>query len=124
MKLTNQQIYNHAQNINRVFTDMKVYLPVKVNFFLQKNSQLLLKLAQEIEEARLEIFKQYGELNADKTQYVIPPEKISIASQEIEDLFSIEQEVDIVKFSIEKFSDNIELSLEQMNAIMFMIEEA
>ena len=123
MKLTNQQIYNHAQNINRVFTDMKVYLPVKVNFFLQKNSQLLLKLAQEIEEARLSIFQTYGDLTEDKTQYVIPSEKIPVASQEIEDLFSIEQEVDIVKFSIESFN-NIELSLEQMNAIMFMIEEA
>ena len=124
MKLTNQQIYTYAQNINRVFTDMTKYLPVKVNFFIQKNSQLLIKLAQEIEEARLAIFKQYGELNADKTQYVIPPEKISIASQEIEDLFSIEQDVNIIKFSIEKFNDDIELSLEQMNAIMFMIEEA
>ena len=123
MKLTNQQIYNHAQNINRVFTDMKVYLPVKVNFFLQKNSQLLLKLAQEIEEARLSIFQTYGDLTEDKTQYIIPSEKIPAASQEIEDLFSIEQEVDIVKFSIESFN-NIELSLEQMNAIMFMIEEA
>ena len=79
MKLTNQQIYTYAQNINRVFTDMKVYLPVKVNFFLQKNSQLLIKLAQEIEEARLAIFKQYGELNADKTQYVSPPAIISIS---------------------------------------------
>ena len=42
--------------------------------------------------------------------------------KELKDLFSIEQEVNIYKFNIEDLGD-IKLTSNQMNAILFMIED-
>lgn len=122
MKLTNYEIYTYAQQLNSAFTNKNLYLPARVNFFLQKNTQLLLTLAQEIEESRLNIIRHYGIANIETGNIEIPADKVEIASNEIQELLMLEQEVNITKININKFGD-IELSLEQMNAIMFMIEE-
>lgn len=122
MKLTNYEIYTYAQQLNSAFTNKNLYLPARVNFFLQKNTQLLLTLAQEIEESRLNIIRHYGIANIETGNIEIPAGKVEIASNEIQELLMLEQEVNITKINIDKFGD-IELSLEQMNAIMFMIEE-
>ena len=122
MKLTNYEIYTYAQQLNSAFTNKNLYLPARVNFFLQKNIQLLLTLAQEIEENRLNIIRHYGIVNSDTGNIEIPADKIQIANNEIQELLMLEQDINITKINIDKFGD-IELSLEQMNAIMFMIEE-
>jgi hypothetical protein len=53
MKLTNNQIYSYATNL--VAFNIEEKLPVRINFFLQKNVQTIQAYAQEIEKARLEI---------------------------------------------------------------------
>lgn len=120
MKLTNYTIYIYSQNLSSAFSNKEQHLPVKLNFSILKNSQFLSTLAQEIEEARINIIKHYGEIQEDGN-IKVPEDKIAIANQEIEDLFSIEQEVNILKVDIESFGD-LQLSIEQMNAIMFMVE--
>ena len=61
MKLTNLEIYNTFTQLNENFTgDEK--LPIKLNFIFQKNSKTLIELIKEIEAARMEIGKKYGEL--------------------------------------------------------------
>ena len=121
MKLTNTQIYYGAKNLSSAFST-SLYLPAKANFYIQKNSQTLAALAQEIEENRINIIKHYGVAD-DNGNIQVPEDKMSEASQEINDLFTIEQDVNIFTFSVEAFG-NSQLSIEQMNAIMFMIEEA
>lgn len=123
MKLTNTQIYLYAQKLNNVFQNTNIFLPARINFYIQKNKNTILALSEEIEQIRINIFQKYGE-NTENGLLVIPPEKIQAAQQELDDLLAIEQEVNILKFSIEKFTDDISLSMEQMEAIMFMIEEA
>ena len=123
MKLTNMQIYTYAQKLNGVFQDTSIYLPARINFYIQKNKNTILALGEEIEKIRINIFQKYGE-NTEDGLLVIPSEKIQTAQRELDDLLAIEQEVNILKFSIEKFTDDISLSMEQMDAIMFMIEEA
>lgn len=120
MKLTNYEIYIYSQNLENAFTEKNQYLPVKLNFCILRNAQTLSSLAKEIEEARVNIVYQYGEIQEDGN-IKVPEDKIAIANQEIEDLFSIEQEVNILKVDIESFGD-LQLSIEQMNAIMFMVE--
>lgn len=122
MKLTNSQIYTSATNLNSAFTDSKQYLPIKLNFAIQKNAQTLSTLAEEIEKERMNIFKHYGKTDTEKG-IVIPEENRAEASKELNDLFNIEQDVNILTININSFGDNLSLSLEQMNAIMFMIEE-
>ena len=123
MKLTNNQIYQFANNILTNMENLNnIYIPAKANFFLQKNIQLIAAAAQEIDAARLEIAKHYGELNENGQSYNIPPESMEQVSKELDDLFGIEQELDIKTFSIEALG-NAEFTTAQMQAIMFMIEE-
>ena len=122
MILTNNDIYNYASNLIATFNDNSQKLPIKINFCLQKNKKTLLALAQDIEIARLEIGKTYGEYNEETQQYHIPPEKMVIANQEMNDLFNIEQDVDILTVKYDSLSDDVMLTTAQMEAIMFMID--
>lgn len=122
MKLNNQQIYNIANNVINTLGNLDLYIPAKANFFLQKNMQTLAAAAQEIEKSRLEIAKHYGVLDEEGQQYKIPEDKLEEASKELNDLFSIEQDLDIKTFSIEALG-NAEFTPAQMQAMMFMIED-
>ena len=120
MKLVNQQIYNYAQNLQTFSIEIK--MPVRVNFYLQKNIQLIQQAAEEIDKMRLNIISQFGILNEEKTTYIIPPDKIAEVNNELNDLFNLEQELNLHIFKLSDF-DNIELTFQELSAIMFMIEE-
>ena len=122
MKFNNQQIYQIANNVLSNLDNLNIYIPAKANFFIQKNISILAAAAQEIEKSRLEIAKHYGVLDEEGQQYKIPEDKIEEASKELNDLFSIEQELDIKTFSIEALG-NAEFTPAQMQAMMFMIED-
>ena len=96
--LTNNEIYNYANALAEQFQDKEVKFPIKVNFYLQKNQ------------------------NEETQQFEIPPEKIPEASEKINDLFSLTQEVKIYKVNLDAFGD-IELTSGQMQALLFMIKD-
>ena len=121
MKLNNQQIYEYGQKLS-IFTNNNSTMPVRINFYLQKNIQTITRAAEEIEVARLGLAARYGVLNETQTGYDIPAENINIINQEISDLFNLEQELNIHQFKLSDF-DNIELTFQEMSAIMFMVEE-
>ena len=121
MKLTNNQIYNYALQTSQ-FNLGESKVPIKIGFFLQKNIQVLAAVAEEIEKARLNIAKQFGELSQEGDRYVVQSEKIALAEAELNDLFNLEQDLNIHVFKLEDFS-NIELTYQQLASIMFMIEE-
>ena len=122
MKLTNNEIYSHANQLLEAFQDNNQKLPIKINFYLQKNKNTLIALAQEIEKTRVEIAQSYGELNQETQQFVVPPEKVIEASKELNDLFNLEQDVNIYMINIDSLSDDYAMTTAQMEAIMFMIE--
>ena len=124
MKLTNKQIYTYASNMLTAFSDKDQSLPVRLNFFINKNKKILLALAQDIEQARLEIAHRYGQYEQKSNQFIIEPDKIALAQDELEGLFALEQEVNISMIKAENLSDDFNLTTAQMEAIMFMIEEA
>lgn len=122
MKLTNQQIYQYAENLLSVFNDsFNTYIPAKANFYIQKNVSVLAAAGQEVEKSRLEIAKHYGTLDETNQQYIVPEDKLEEANKELQDLFNIEQDIEIKTFSIEDLG-NTEFTAGQMQAIMFMIE--
>jgi hypothetical protein len=90
MKLTNNEIYSYAIALNEAFVDNTQRLPMKVNFYLQKNKKTLAELGRDIEEYRMDIIRNYGELTEDGTQYVISKENIEIAQKELKDLLNLE----------------------------------
>lgn len=122
MILTNKQIYKYAQDLNEVTSNFNILLPVRINFFLQKNIRIIVNYAHEIERSRLLIATQYGKLNESQNSYDILPENIKMVNCELDDLFNLEQDLPIHIFKLSDF-DGIELTYQQMSAIMFMIEE-
>lgn len=120
--LTNNQIYNYTDSFIKNFSQKDIKFPVKVNFYLLKNQNALLSLAQEIEQERVNIAQEYGILNEETQQYEVPSEKIQEAKKKLDDLFNLTQEVKIYKVKLEDFG-NIELTPDQMEALLFMIED-
>lgn len=121
MKLTNYTIYSLATNSVQEFTDFKSYIPAKANFAMQKNFAILKNAAQEIEQARLEVAKHYGIANETGEIFSIPEDKMEEVNKELNDLFNIEQELDIRVIAIEDLG-SAEFTPSQMQTIMFMIE--
>lgn len=122
MKLSNKQIYKYAQNLSSIFTNSKIYIPVKANFLIQKNIGLIMSSNEEIEQARFQIAQHYGELNEESQMIMIPKERLDEANQEVENLFAIEQDLNIRLIKLEDLG-NVEFTPTQMQALMFMIEE-
>lgn len=124
MKLTNTQIYIYAQNLHKAFNDLAQILPVKINFYIQKNKNLLKELATEIENSRKDIIYKYGVLDEETETYIIKDlESKKKAAQEVNDLLEIEQEVNLYMIPFDQFDGNLSLTVEQMDAILFMIQE-
>ena len=121
MKLTNQEIYDYAIALSESFTDGSQRLPVKINFYLQKNKNTLLKLAQDIEAERMSIIREYGQPTEENEQYIIPKEDVATVQKELSELFALEQNVDIYAINLNDFDSNLSLSMSQMEAMMFMI---
>lgn len=124
MQLTNNQIYLYANALIKEFNiNAQQQLPIKVSFYLAKNKSLLLQLAQEIDQSRNNILEKYGTLSDDQTEYIISPENQEKCCLEINSLFSLTQDINLYKISLADFNNNDMLTLAQMEAIMFMIEE-
>lgn len=122
MKLTNNEIYSYAIALNEAFAGGEQKLPVKINFYLQKNKKTLMALGQDIEEARMNIVRSFGEASEDGESYKIPADKINAAQKEVMDLLGLEQEVEIYKINIDNLPEDLSLTTAQMEAIMFMVE--
>jgi hypothetical protein len=122
MKITNNEIYTLAIRLNEVFKDENQRLPIKLNFFLQKNKKTLLTLAQEIEESHMDILRTYGDIDEELGNIQIPEGNIAIANKEINELLLLEQDIDIKTVHFEEIPDDISLTTGQMEAIMFMID--
>lgn len=121
MIITNKQIYESNHKLF-VFLNSDFKMPVRINFYLQKNIQIVAQAAEEIEKARLSIAAQHGIANEEKTGYIVPEDKISLVAQELNDLFNLEQDLNIHIFKLSDF-DGIELTFQELSAIMFMVEE-
>lgn len=120
--LTNKQIYDYATGLINNFSNNDLKLPVKINFYLQKNQLELLPLAQDIEQQRMDIIQEYGVLNEETQNYIIPTDEINIVTKKINELFDLTQDVKIYKVKLEDFGD-IDFTPNQMKALLFMIEE-
>ena len=119
--MTNLEIYNHANALMSCFQE-ELTLPVKVNFYLQKNMTRMIEAGKEIEKTRMDIVQKYGTPTEDGENIEIPNEKIDDVNKELTDLFELEQEIAVNEISIDAFND-VELTSSQVAAIAFMIKD-
>lgn len=119
--MTNEEIYTTALDLSKNVVNANLHLPVKVNFYLQKNVSAIVSMAEEIEKARNEIFQKYGTAD-DEGNYQFANEVIDEVNHELGDLFSLEQEVPIYEIALDDFG-NTELDSNQVRAISYMIKD-
>lgn len=120
--MTNNDIYNHANNLLNAFEDVaNLSLPVKVHFYFQKNMDFIVKMAQDIEKSRNEILEKYGTLDQETQTYKFEDADVEKVNQDMMDLFSLEQEVKIHVIPMEWVED-MELTAKQVNAFSFMFD--
>ena len=125
-KFSNKEILEYAHSLTKIFLDSEkndINLPIKINFYLQKNIKTILNAAQDIETMRLDIGRKYGTYNSDSNAYIVDDDKRLTAENELQDLMSIDQILDIYVVSLDELQQISSLTVLQMNAMMFMIEE-
>ena len=111
MKLKNYEIYNYTLALQNVFNDNEKYIPIKLNFIIQRYKKLLYDLAVEIETERANIINNPNLSDEEK-------------NKELYNLENIEQDVNIKTVIFDYIADDrIDLTSAQMNAILFMISE-
>lgn len=119
-KLTNEEIYNRALALNASFTNNETYFPALVSFAIQKNKDVFIKMAEEIENGRMKVVQHFGVPQEDGN-YNISADNIEAANKELSDLLTIEQDVKIFVFGIDALED-VKLTSQETQAIMFMID--
>ena len=121
-QMSNAQIYALSNMLSSVFANETRYLPAKVSYFIHKNKIKIFEQAEFIEQARMNIIKHYGNVSADGTRYDIADGNIVEANKELSELLAIQQDIDISMINLSDIL-NLDFTLEQMQALAFMIEE-
>lgn len=119
--MTNLEIYAYANALMDAFKE-DVTLPVKVNFYLQKNMTRMVEAGKEIEKTRMDIIQKYGTPTEDGQNIEVPAEMVEAVNKELEDLFALEQEIKVNEIALDAF-DGIDLTSAQVAAITFMIKD-
>ena len=119
--MTNLEIYAYADALMNAFKE-EITLPVKVNFYLQKNMTRMIEAGKEIEKTRMEIIQKYGTPTEDGQNIEVSADMVETVNKELEDLFALEQEIKVNEISLEAF-DGIDLTSAQVGAIAFMIKD-
>ena len=122
MQLSNNFIYENAYKLYNLFNNNEQYIPIKLNFMLRKNIQTLMNYMEQINVGRQAIGMQYG-IPTEDGGFNVPADKIDEANKELTDLGNIVQEVSIQTIKFNEIDENLKLTPQQMEAIMFMIEE-
>ena len=123
MKIKNKQIVIMAENLINSFNDNTKYFPAKIIFIIHKNLMLLENLAEEIYQIRDNIVNHYGTLEDEKQNtFFIPEHDRKQAQAELDELLELEQEVPLITIHFKQIKD-LEFTLNQMKALMPMIEE-
>lgn len=116
---TSNELFNIAEYISNNPFRTDTYIPVKYNFYIQKNIEIVLKEYERIQKHRRDILMHYGETKGD--EFIIPKDKINDTNKELEELSNLEHELDLTILSINNI-ENLELTTGELKSIMFMIE--
>ncbi len=119
--MTNLEIYAYANALMDTFKE-EITLPVKVNFYLQKNMTRMIEAGKEIEKARMDIIQKYGTPTEDGQNIEVAADMVEVVNKELEDLFALEQEIKVNEIALDAF-DGIDLTSAQVAAISFMIKD-
>ena len=95
---------------------------INIHFYIQKNRELLLKAYEDMEKIRLNVFNKYGTYNSEEKSFSFKTEQIEDINNELDDFKNIQYDINFLKVKLSDL-EGLEFTLEQMEALMFMIEE-
>lgn len=118
---TNQEIYTYATKLVEVFKNKEQVLPLKLNYWLHRNMKTMSLLAEEIEYQHYEIINRYMKYDEEAERgYFETEDDEAAATNKIQEVLQLERKVQIFMLSIDDLDPNFELSIELMEALMFM----
>lgn len=124
--MNNMEIYNIASalvTLQKKMSDEQIVFPVKVNFYFQKNTSILVDMAQDLDEERSNIIMKFGSPSESNPEQIeIPKDKVEEVNKQLQDLFSLEQEVAVNVIDLEWF-DGVNMTPAEFAAISFMIKD-
>lgn len=106
--MSNAEIYNLAKILNTAFNMEERYLPARINFFIIKNKNTIMRLAEIIEESRIEIIKHYGIVD-EAGMIQVPKDKMGAVNNELTELLKVPQEIEISTITLSML-DNLEFT--------------
>lgn len=122
ISLQNKNIYTYALEAKDFFELAKdVYFPVKSSFYIYKNIEAVVEAAAYIDKCRKNILEKFGK-TTDNNTYQIGDKEREFVQMELDDLSNLYQDLNITKIKLSDLKD-ISLTLDQIKAIAFMIEE-
>ena len=120
MKFTNLDLVGLY---NTLIEQKKASFPAKVSFIISQNEKKIWDILQDYLEAKNQAIEKYCKpIEGEEGKFQLPPQD-SPYWKETSDLDNTENEIELRKFSIQDLGD-MELSLELMNVLLPMIEEA
>lgn len=118
--MTNQEILKVYQGITELI-NKKIVLNIKTSYTLAKNKTILTPFVEVIENEKIKIYNKHGVKNDDGTIKVLN-KNISALEKDINELFTIENKVPIVKIKIEELAE-AEISMDILENLMPIIIE-
>lgn len=117
--MTNKEILNIYNALLEIKTTP---FPAKISYILMRNKNKMEPIVQAYLSAQQQALDKYAKpVENEKGKYYIP-ENTSEYWKEIKELDNIAVKIDLSSFSL-KDIENVNISLEVMNALMPMIEE-
>ena len=125
IKITNNQLQNSTVALSKL---SQKELPIKVSFKLAKNISKINAELKIYNDERQKLVEKYSIKDKDdkpiieNNQIKLQPELITEWNRDMQELLSIESEVDIKQFSIDSL-DGIKISPSELTQINYMIED-
>lgn len=110
-------------NIYNALLEVKsMTFPARISYILMRNKNKIESIVQDYGTAKDEALRKYSTLIPNYKDRYYAPNSDSPYWNEIESLDNMETDVELIKFPLKEI-ENMELSLEVMNALLPMIEE-
>lgn len=109
MELTNGEIFNLTYRMEQTFKNFNSNLPAKLLFYIMQNQHNISEKAVAIQKTKDNIME--SSLSDEEKQ------------EKLNQLASITQEVEIKEIPLDWITNDIEFTMEQMEALMFMLEK-
>ena len=112
--MRNGDVIKLYETLDRISANKELKFNVKVGYILAKNKEKLRQEAIIIYNERRKIILEYG--NTQGNDIIVPKDKIDEVNSKLDDLFDIENDVEIIQLPLGAFED-YKLNMEDIEGL-------